>query len=112
MLTKMMGPRVLIVPRLAEIPEKLLGKVYVFTNGIKGDGPFGFQADVFDSVPGDDGYSPLRSISLVSWKENVPPRELRSMEELENAAAKNELVIQPGGAVVNMPILTWPGGQR
>jgi hypothetical protein len=46
MLTKMMGPKVFTVPSLAKIPRDLLANVYVFTNGVKGDGPFGFQVDV------------------------------------------------------------------
>ncbi|MBI3040395.1 MAG: hypothetical protein HYY80_01865 [Chloroflexi bacterium] len=112
MLTMMMGPKVLLVPGLARVPEPVLANVYVFTNGIKGDGPFGSQADVFDWAPGDDGYSPLRSVRLTSWKEGSVARELRSVEEINEAASKNELTIQPRGAVVNMPVLTWPGGQR
>lgn len=112
MLTKMMGPKVLLVLGLAQIPKSALATVYVFTNGVKGDGPFGFQADIFDSVPGDEGYSPLRAISLVSWKEGAAPRELRSVEELNEAGSRGELTIQPRGVVVNMPVLTWPGGRR
>lgn len=55
MLTEMMaGPLVVLVPQLAQTPASLLAKVYVFTNGIKGGGPFGFQPDIFDAVPGDE----------------------------------------------------------
>ncbi|MBI2861058.1 MAG: hypothetical protein HYX91_06075 [Chloroflexi bacterium] len=112
MLTKMMGPKVLFVPALAQVPESVLTNVYVFTNGIKGDGPFGFQADIFDSVPGDEGYSPLRSVRLTSWKEGAAPSELRSIDEINETVSRGELSVQPRGAVVNMPVLTWPGGQR
>ncbi len=112
MLTKMMGPQVILVPSLAQIPKSVLANVYVFNNGIKGDGPFGFQADVFDSVPGDEGYSPLRSINLVNWKEGAKPRELRSIEEVKEAEANGEVTMQLRGVVVNMPILVWPTGRR
>ena len=112
LLTMMMGPQVVLVPSLAEAPESALANVYVFTNGVKGDGPFGFQADVFDSVPGDQGYSPLRSINLVTWKESAIPSELRSMEKVREAETIGEVTIERPGIVVNMPILRWPGGNR
>ncbi len=112
MLTRMMGPQVVLVPRLAQTPESLLAKVYVFTNGIKGGGPFGFQPDVFDSVPGDEGYSPLRAINLVTWKEGLAAVELHSVEEVKAAESRGEVTIVQPGIVVNMPILTWPGGHR
>ncbi len=51
LLTGMMGSPVLVVPELAEIPEKALSKVYVFTNGVRGDGPLGFQPDVSTPRP-------------------------------------------------------------
>lgn len=111
-LTEMMGPDVLHVPSLAEIPEELLGKVYVFTNGIEAMGPLGFQPDVFDSVPGDEDYTPLRAIYLVTWAEDAEPRELRSEEEITAAEEEGELTIEAPGVVVNMPILVWPDGER
>ena len=112
MLTAMMGPQVVLVSRLAETPASLLAEVYVFTNGVQGNGPFGFQPDVFDAVPGDEGYSPLRAINLVAWQENVPAQELRSAEEVKAAESRGEVAIVRPGIVVNMPILSWPGGHR
>ncbi len=112
MLTKMMGPKVLTVPSLAKIPAGLLADVYVFTNGVKGEGPFGFQVDVFDSVPGDPRYTPLRAVHLVTWRTEAKARLLRSVEEIRAAARKGEVSIARSGAVVNMPMLVWPGGQR
>lgn len=111
-LTEMMGPDVYAVPSLAEIPAELLGNVYVFTNGIEAMGPLGFQPDVFDSVPGDETYTPLRAVSLVTWAEGVEPRELKSVDEILAAEEAGELTIEQPGVVVNMPILVWPEGQR
>lgn len=71
LLTEMMGPRVVYLPKLAQTPDSLLADVYVFKNVIEGHGPFGFQPDIFGSVPGDPGYSPLRSIHLVWWNEEA-----------------------------------------
>lgn len=112
MLTRMMGPKVLVVPSLARVPADLLGDVYVLTNGVKGDGPFGFQVDVFDSVPGDPRYTPLRAVVLVAWKAGVSPRVLGSVQEIRAATDKGEVTVRRPGAVVNMPIIVWPGGSR
>ena len=111
-LTEMMGPDVLWVPSLANIPAELLGNVYVFTNGIEAMGPLGFQPDVFDSVPGDETYTPLRALNLVTWQEGVEARELMSAEDVLAAAEAGDVVIEQPGVVVNMPILVWPDGQR
>jgi hypothetical protein len=112
MLTDMMGPQVVLVPELAQAPESLLADVYVFTNGVQGMGPFGFQPDVFDAVPGDESYRPLRAVNLVTWQKSETPRELRSVEEIQAAEAAGEVTIAQPGIVVNMPILSWPGGHR
>lgn len=112
MLTEMMGPQVVLMPKLAEVPEELLANVYVFTNGVEGGGPFGFQPDVFDSVPGEESYSPLRAINLVTWQEDAAPHVLSSSEEVQKAESAGEIIIERPGVVVNMPILVWPGGHR
>ncbi len=112
MLTRMMGSPVLVVPALAQVPAPALANVYVFKNGVTGEGPFGFQPDVFENGPNRSGYSPLRSLNLVSWKDPAKARLLRSVDEVKMAAAAAEIGIERPGAVVNMPLLTWPGGQR
>jgi len=113
LLTSMMGSPVLLVPSLAKAPESMLANVYVFTNGVKkGEGPFRFQSDVFDNPPGTNGYSPLRAVNLVKWKDESSARELKSVAEVKDVASKGEVIIEKPGVVVNMPLLTWPGGRR
>jgi len=113
MLTMMMNSPVITVPALAQVPESALAPVYVFTNGMRGDGPFGFQPDVFDAPPGSGQYSPLRKLHLVTWRQESQVRLLKSAAEVEAARANEELtIIERPGVVVNMPILTWPGGHR
>lgn len=112
LLTEMMGPRVVHLPKLAQTPDKLLADIYVFKNGVEGHGPFGFQPDVFGSAPGEPGYSPLRSIHLVQWKDEAEPRELKTVEALQQARNNGELTIEEPGIVVNMPVLVWPGEHR
>ncbi|MDQ4077986.1 MAG: hypothetical protein M3220_17280 [Chloroflexota bacterium] len=112
MLTAMMGSPVLVVPELADVPEEALANVYVFTNGIEGMGPLGFQPDVFDNLPGGEGYTPLRAINQVTWVNPEEARLLTSVEEVEAAWNAGEITIERPGAVVNMPIIKWPGGER
>lgn len=112
MLTDMMNSPVLVVPSLAQVPQGALASVYVYQNGIKGDGPFGFQPDVFDQPPGSAGYTPLRAVHLVKWKNEGAARELKSAAEVRDAETKGEITIERPGAVVNIPFLTWAGGQR
>ncbi len=111
-LTKMMGPKVLTVPSLAKVSKELLGNVYVFTNGLKGMGPLGFQPDVFDSVPGDTAYTPLRAITLVTWKKEADAKELKSVADIKQAESAGVIETKQPGVVVNMPVLVWPDGKR
>lgn len=112
-LTTMMKSPVLVVAELADVPETALANVYVFANGIqpRGDrGPFEYQPDVFDAPPGTPGYSPLRAVNLVTWRDPSQARLLKSAAEVRDDEARGELTIERSGAVVNMPFLTWPGG--
>jgi len=111
-LTAMKGSPVFFIPSLAQTPESALANVYVFTNGVKGEGPFGFQPDVFDNPPGTQGYSPLRALNLAAWKNPSAARVLKSGAGVKEAETRGEVTIQRPGVVINMPMLTWPGGQR
>lgn len=112
LLTRMKGSPVLLVPGLAKAPPEMLGKVYVFTNGVPGDGPFKFQPDVFDSPPGTVRYSPLRALYLVAWKNERAARQLKSASAVTDAISRGELNVKQPGVVINMPLITWPGGNR
>lgn len=111
-LTNMMKSPVMLVPSLANVPEESLANVYVFTNGVEGTGPFGFQADVFDNPPGTDGYTPLRRLNVITWAEGVTARQLTSVADVLAAEEAGELTIEQPGVVINMPFVVWDGGQR
>lgn len=111
-LTAMMKSPVMLVPSLANVPDEALANVYVFTNGVEGSGPFGFQADVFDNPPGTDGYTPLRRLNVITWEEGTTSRELKSVAEVLEAESNGELGIEQPGVVINMPFVVWDGGQR
>lgn len=112
LLTDMMASPVLVVPELEQVPDEALSKVYVFTNGIKGDGPLGFQPDVFDSAPGDENYSPLRRLYLVTWKDESAAREIKTLNSVREARESGKIEIEPQDTVINEPFVTWPGGRR
>ncbi len=115
LLTEMMGSPVLVVPALANVPKETLARVYVFTNGPKearAMGPLGFQPDVFESPPGFPGYTPPRTLVLVTWKNQASARILRSGAEVQERLQNGDLAMEQPGVVVNMPMVTWPGGRR
>lgn len=112
----MMGSPVPVVESLADVPDDARSPVYVFTNGVTPTdtpaGPLGFQPDVFATAPGDDDYTPLRDLVLVTWADDTEARVLTAAEEVTEAEAAGEVSFERPGVVVNIPLLTWPGGQR
>ncbi|MCH8980046.1 MAG: cation transporter [Armatimonadetes bacterium] len=112
LLTDMMNSPVLVVPSLAAVPAASLANVYVFVSGVEGGGPLGFQPDVFDGPPGTKAYSPLRVLNKVAWADKSSARVLKSAAEVKQSEAAGELTIERTDVVINMPLLTWPGGQR
>ncbi len=111
----MVGYHTMYSPRLADIPRENVGKFYVFTNGVSqeeiepwGGGPLGYQIDIFESVPGDEGYTPLRNPHLVTWNETAAPRILTSVAELLEAERNGELTISQTNVIVNAPVVRWP----
>ena len=112
LLTDMMSSPVLLVPSLAETPASALADVYVFDNGLAGEGPLGFQPDVFNNPPGTEGYSPLRRLNVVTWADASLARLLKSETEVMAALAADQLSIAQPGVVINMPFVVWDGGKR
>jgi hypothetical protein len=111
-LTNMMKSPVLYVPALAETPDNMLANVYVFSNGITGKGPLGFQSDVFDNPPGSAGYSPLRRLNVITWENGSQASELKSAADVLAAEQSGSLTIAQPGVVINMPFIVWDGGKR
>jgi len=112
MMSMMINFPTLHVSDLTNIPQSEMSKVYVFTNGIPGSGPYGggpfmFQIDVFDSVPGQMGYSQFRVPYLVTWNDDSTPRILTSEAEILEAESNGELTIQKTENVVNAPMMVW-----
>lgn len=111
-LTAMMKSPVITVASLAEVPESALANVYVFSNGLAGSGPLGFQPDVFDNPPGTAGYTPLRSLNVATWADPAQARILKSAAEVLAAQTAGEVSLEQPGVVINMPFVVWDGGKR
>jgi len=115
MMSMMINFPTLHVSDLVNMPQSEMSKVYVFTNGIAGSGPYGggpftFQIDVFDSIPGQMGYSQFRVPHLVTWNDNSAPTILISVDEIFEAESNGELTIQKTDNVVNAPMIVWKSG--
>jgi hypothetical protein len=86
--------------------------MYAFTNGMKGDGIFGFQGEVFSSIPSQpDTYSPLRSLITVSWKAGQNPQVLNSVQDILKAADDGRVKVVSTNVTINAPQIAWPDGQ-
>ncbi|NDB32176.1 MAG: hypothetical protein EB163_03165 [Nitrososphaeria archaeon] len=105
------GWPVKFAPKLRWIPSSALDTAYVFTNGIKGDGIYGYQNEVFSSTPLQKQYSPLNSIALVSWKAGQKAQVLQSSDDVLKAEKDSRLKITKTNVTINTPQITWPGGK-
>ncbi|MEW6044322.1 MAG: hypothetical protein AB1608_08660 [Thermoproteota archaeon] len=104
--------KVQFAPKLRWAPSSSQDPLYVFTNGEKGDGIYGYQADVFASTPSQkDSYSPLRNLVLVSWKAGQKPQLLDSVDAILEAEKESRIKLTPTNVTINAPQIVWPGGQ-
>jgi hypothetical protein len=111
MATNLTGFKVNFAPLLAETPESARGQAYVFKNGIKGNGPLGFQIPVFNGKPGDEGYSPLLQVNVVEWKQGTTAKELKSVQEIIDAEKNGTIAINKTNIIANHPAIKWQGGE-
>lgn len=109
-LTDLLGFSVTYAPAIKNTPKAALANIYEFTNGVEGTGPLGFQPNVADSQPGDTEYSPAWAVQHVTWTDESVIRELTSEDEILEAQAADQLVIEETGVVVNCPFIQWEGG--
>lgn len=79
--------------------------LYVFTNGITGTGPAGFQASIGSTNAGDKYYSPFWRIQTASWADPEQARFLTMTSEISDAASNKELTTTLGGFIVNCPFI-------
>jgi hypothetical protein len=111
-ITENQGWKVELAPLLKNAPEEALSKVYLFTNGIEGDGIHGYQSQVFTSTPAQaEVYSALTSHVHVMWNEGATSRVLDSEAMIMESVENNEITLTEVDVVLNMPQIIWPEGQ-
>ena len=76
-----------------------LAPIWVFTNGAAG------QVNVIDTVPGRSNYTPLWSVTMLTWKDASSARLIRSAAAARAAIAAGEVTVKRPGIVVNCPVL-------
>ena len=97
---------VIHVPKISEtIATSASSDLYVFTNGLNGNGPLGFQASIGSSTVGDEFYSPLWRIQTVTWKNPNEAHFVPSIAALQNLANEKSLSTTLAGFVVNCPFV-------
>jgi hypothetical protein len=104
------GFKVNFAPILAKTPEAARGQAYIFTNGIPGQGPFGFQLPVVNAKPGNEGYSPLLQLNMVKWNQGTTAKEIKSVQEIIGAQQNGSLTVTKTNTIVNHPAIKWEGG--
>jgi len=82
--------------------------LYVFTNGITGTGPAGFQASIGSTNAGDKFYSPFWRIQTATWADAESARFLTTTAEITEASTNEELTTAVGGFIVNCPFVEIP----
>ncbi len=79
--------------------------LFVFTNGINGTGPMGFQASIAGTNVGNEAYSPLWRIQTVTWNTPSEAEFLRTVQEIWSNVSDGKLKIDIAGVVVNCPFV-------
>ena len=104
------GSDVKFAPKLRWMPSQ--DTIYAFTNGVKGDGIYGFQGEVFSSSPDQkDSYTPIRSLATISWKAGQVPQILQSADDILKAEKDSRIRITKTNVTINAPQIVWPAGQ-
>ena len=111
-LSKLQEWRVETAPPLSKTPEQVLQKVFVFTNGVQGDGIYGFQEELLSSTPSQESeYNALSSVVEVTWKKGQNMIHFDSADEVIKAHEGGRVEFNETGVVLNTPQIVWPDGQ-
>jgi len=111
-ITKKQEWKVEVAPSIQKIPENALQKIFIFKNGVKGDGLYRYQKEIFSSTPSQETqYTALNSVIEVTWKKGQNPSILESFEDVMNAEKEGRIEFNKTGIVINTPQIIWPDGQ-
>ncbi len=86
------------------ISSSAAADLYQFSNGITGSGPLGFQSGVASAKQGDQYYSPMWRIQVVTWKD---PAMATVLENVHDITSKNTMTdTAVAGFIVNCPFFS------
>ena len=102
--------KVHISPVLAHVPSTSYGNMFVFTNGITGNGTYGYQDDVLSFTPSDKQYSPLSKVVEVSWNIGRGPFILNSTQAILDANMTGKIRLIVTDTIMNTPEIAWDNG--
>lgn len=97
---------------LNKTPKESLNDVYIFLNGIEGNGTEGFQDEIFSSTPDQtEQYNAINSVTHVTWNDGEKPEVLDSVQKILDAQKAGKIELEKTNTIVNMPQIVWPGSQ-
>ncbi|HMK32878.1 MAG TPA: hypothetical protein VK431_04565 [Nitrosopumilaceae archaeon] len=102
--------KVELSPVLAHVPSTSFGNIFIFTNGIAGNGTYGYQNDVFSFSPSNENYSALSKVVEVSWNVGRGPFILNSTQKILDANMTGKLKLTVTDTIMNTPQIVWDGG--
>lgn len=112
MLSEKQKWKVETAPTLSNISENTLQKIFVFTNGVQGDGIYGFQDEIFSSTPSQESeYTALGYVTEVTWKKGQNMIPLESIDDVTKAHEGGRIEFKETGVILNTPQIIWPDGQ-
>ena len=111
-ITEKQNWKVEFAPPLKNAPDSATQQIFVFTNGVAGDGIYGFQDEVFSHTPEQESeYSALGSVVEISWKKGQNIIVFESAEQILEAKEAGRIEFNETGIVLNTPQIKWEGGQ-
>jgi len=78
--------------------------LYQFSNGITGSGPLGFQSGVGSSKQGDQYYSPMWRIQVITWKDPSMATVLENVQDITSKSTMTDMAT--AGFIVNCPFFS------
>jgi len=78
--------------------------LFQFGNGITGTGPMGFQAGIGGTKQGDQFYSPLWRISVITWNDPSSATVLQTSQDITSHS--DQIKVTAMGMIVNCPFIS------
>jgi hypothetical protein len=67
--------------------------LFQFMDGIKGSGPLGFQPGIAAAVPGDENYSPMWRVFIISWNEPENASILETKSDIDEFQSEGQITV-------------------